>query len=128
MFFDDECARILRKWLNVRQRLDVDDNCRALFLNRNAGRLKRQGVYHAITRWAENIGLHKTGSPNIEERFPPHSLRHFFTTILLKNGMPREYVKELRGDARRDAVDIYNHIDKEELRNMYLTCMPLFGV
>jgi len=30
--------------------------------------------------------------------------------------MPREFIKELRGDRRREAIDIYDHIDPEELR------------
>ena len=41
--------------------------------------------------------------------------------------MDREYVKELRGDARKDAVDIYNHISKEKLREAYLAAMPSSG-
>jgi integrase/recombinase XerD len=42
--------------------------------------------------------------------------------------MPREMVKELRGDARKDAIDIYNHIDEEQLRRLYLASIPKIGV
>jgi integrase/recombinase XerD len=42
--------------------------------------------------------------------------------------MPREYVKELRGDKRNEAIDIYHHIDKQELRKTYLACIPKLGV
>jgi integrase/recombinase XerD len=42
--------------------------------------------------------------------------------------MPREYVKELRGDKRGEAIDIYYHIDKKELRRAYLACIPKLGV
>ena len=42
--------------------------------------------------------------------------------------MPREYVKELRGDKRREAIDLYYRIDKEELRKIYLSLVPKFGV
>lgn len=28
-------------------------------------------------------------------------------------GMPRDFVKEQRGDMRQEAIDIYNHIDKK---------------
>jgi len=47
---------------------------------------------------------------------------------LIEAGMPRDYVKELRGDARREAIDIYNHIDKKMLKESYLTCMPQLGI
>jgi integrase/recombinase XerD len=40
----------------------------------------------------------------------------------------REYLKELRGDARKEAVDIYDHIDKKELRRAYLAAVPLLGI
>jgi integrase/recombinase XerD len=42
--------------------------------------------------------------------------------------MPREYVKELRGDKRREAIDIYHRIDREELRKAYLACIPKLGI
>jgi integrase/recombinase XerD len=38
--------------------------------------------------------------------------------------MPREFIQELRGDKRRDAIDIYDHIDGDELRRAYLAYIP----
>jgi len=35
---------------------------------------------------------------------------------------------ELRGDVRSDAVDIYYHIDPEELRRSYLAHIPKLGI
>jgi len=42
--------------------------------------------------------------------------------------MRREFIQELRGDARRDAIDIYDHIDRDELRKAYLSHIPRLGV
>jgi integrase/recombinase XerD len=42
--------------------------------------------------------------------------------------MPREFIQELRGDLRKEAIDIYDHIDKKELRESYLAKMPQLGV
>ena len=42
--------------------------------------------------------------------------------------MPRELIQELKGDVRREAIDIYYHIDEEDLRRMYLECMPKLGL
>ncbi len=36
-------------------------------------------------------------------------------------------MKELRGDRRGEAIDIYHHIDDEELRNAYLAFIPKLG-
>ena len=42
--------------------------------------------------------------------------------------MNREFLKELRGDSRREAVDIYDHIDPKELRRAYLAAIPRLGI
>jgi len=42
--------------------------------------------------------------------------------------MSREFIKELRGDSRREAIDIYDHIDPDELRREYLDKIPQLGV
>lgn len=39
--------------------------------------------------------------------------------------MSREFRQALRGDVVKDAVDIYDHIDLEELRREYLDKIPL---
>ena len=74
------------------------------------------------------VGLHNPDSKRLEDRFSPHYFRHWFTTWLLRNNMKREYVQELRGDSRGDAIDIYNHIDHRDLRIQYLSCIPKLGV
>ena len=108
VFFDDECAMVLRRWLRVREKLKPKS--KALFISYNTlGRLSRNGVYNAVVKYARRLGFHDPSSPRLEDHFGPHCFRHWFTTWLLRNGMPREYVKELRGDRRREAVDIYHH-------------------
>lgn len=42
--------------------------------------------------------------------------------------MKREFIKEFRGDTRGDAIDIYDHIDRAELREAYLAHIPTLGV
>jgi len=127
VFFDDECAIVLKRWLRVRQKLNP--KTKALFISYNTlDRLSRNGVWNAIVKYAKRLGFHNPKSPRLEDHFGPHCFRHWFTTWLLRNGMPREYVKELRGDKRREAIDIYHHIDKEELRKAYLACIPKLGI
>jgi len=127
VFFDDECAVTLRRWLKVREKLNPPT--KALFISyQSLKRLDRNSLYTAITKYAKSLGYHNPDSPRLEDHFSPHCFRHWFTTWLLRNGMPREYVKELRGDKRREAIDIYHHIDREELRRAYLACIPKLGV
>ena len=127
VFFDDECAILLRRWLAVREKLRP--KTKALFVSyQSLNRLDRNGCYQAILKHARRMGFHDSKSPRLEDHFGPHCFRHFFTTFLLRNGMPREYVKELRGDSRREAIDIYHHIDREELRKSYLAAVPKLGI
>jgi integrase/recombinase XerD len=127
VFFDEEGAIVLRRWLKVREKLNPKD--RALFISYNTlERISRNGVWNAIVKYAIRLGYHNPESPKLEDHFGPHCFRHWFTTWLLRNGMTREYVKELRGDKRKEAIDIYHHIDKEELRKAYLAYIPKLGV
>ena len=127
VYFDDECAIVLRRWLKVREKLNPAT--KALFISyRTFERLSRNGASIAIVKYAKRLGFHNSESKRLEDHFGPHCFRHWFTTYLLRNDMPREYVKELRGDKRKEAIDIYHHIDKEELRKTYLACIPKLGI
>ena len=128
VFFDDECGRILRRWIRRREIIGVGEGCESLFVSTYGKRIDRNAVYYAVTKHAERVGLHDLNSSRTEDHFSPHCCRHWFTTYLLRGGMPREYVKELRGDARGEAIDIYHHIDREELRMSYLTHIPQLGI
>ena len=127
IYFDDECAMVLKRWLKVREQLVPPTM--ALFVSyQTHNRLSRNGAYQAVVKYAKRLGFHNSESKNLKDHFGPHCFRHWFTTYLLRNGMPREYVKELRGDTRKEAIDIYHHIDKEELRKTYLACIPQLGI
>ncbi|MCJ7443276.1 MAG: tyrosine-type recombinase/integrase [Methanotrichaceae archaeon] len=127
VFFDDEAAFILRRWLKIREGINKKGNS-ALFLNADGERLDRSGIYNLVVQAAERVGLHNSESKSLEDHFGPHCCRHWFVTHLIRAGMSRDFVKELRGDSRREAIDIYNHIDLKELKEAYLASMPLLGI
>ncbi len=128
VFFDDETAIILRRWLRARENYNVQPGCEALFVGEHGGRLGRNGVYYLVVKCAERVGLHDSSSSRLEDHFSPHCCRHWFTTHLRRNGLSREFLKELRGDSRSEAVDIYDHIDHDELRKSYLASIPRLGL
>ncbi|HOV82763.1 MAG TPA: tyrosine-type recombinase/integrase [Methanothrix sp.] len=127
VFFDDECAYILRRWLAIREDINKKGSP-ALFLNNEGERLNRTGIYNLVTEAARRVGLHDPASERLEDHFTPHCCRHWFCTHLFRAGMRREFIKELRGDSRKDAFDLYNHIDLKELREAYLACIPQLGI
>jgi integrase/recombinase XerD len=122
VFFDDETARILKRWLGQREKRRPDSP--ALFIGEKGDRLKRHGVYSLVVKHAEQVGLHKAESPRPEDHFSVHNFRHWNTTHLRRMGMPREFIKALRGDRRREAIDIYDRIDRQELKRAYLAFIP----
>jgi len=127
VFFDAETAFILRRWLKVRE--NKNKKCiNALFLNAQGDRLDRGGILMLVRDAAYRVGLHNPSSERMEDHFSPHCCRHWFTTHLRRAGMPREFIQELRGDVRREAIDIYDHIDKKELRESYLAHIPQLGI
>ena len=126
VFFDDETARLLKRWLTHREKLNAQTT--ALFVGEHGQRLKRNGVYSMIIKYAQRVGLYNAKSSRPEDRLCPHCFRHWFTTHLRRAGMDREFIKALRGDRRRDAIDIYDHIDSGELRRAYLAFIPQLAV
>ena len=127
VFFDDECARALRAWLAAREAYALAPGERALFVGQHGSRLRRQGVYEAVVGQAVACGLHTADETDAARRVTPHAFRHFFTTWLRRNGMPREFIKWLRGDARNEAIDVYDHVDPDEVRKAYVACVPRLG-
>jgi integrase/recombinase XerD len=125
LFFDYETADILHTWLKARK---TRTNGTALFPSNIADRISPAEVDWIVKKHAEHVGLHNSRSKRLEDRFTPHCCRHWFTTHLRRAGMPREFIQELRGDARKEAIDIYDHIDKKELRESYLAHIPQLGI
>jgi integrase/recombinase XerD len=127
VFFDDEAGRALARWLKSRELRNKKD-LEALFLNNMGLRLANGGVDTIVREAAMRVSLHDHKSDKLEDKFSPHCCRYWFTTHLRRAGMLREFIQELRGDQRREAIDIYDHIDLKELRESYLAHMPRLGV
>jgi len=128
VFFDEETSRALSRWLKSRELRFKKGDHQALFISSKGTRLQTSGVDKLVREAAMRIGLHNHDSEKLEEKFTPHACRHWNTTQLLRAGMRREYVQWLRGDAIKEAVDIYFHVDPEDVRRAYLAAVPQLGI
>ena len=126
LYLDDEAIAALSRWIISRKNRRGSEDL-ALFISKAGGRMKKRAIEDLIEKHAERVGLHDPHSNKLEDRFTPDCCRHWFVTHLLRAGMSRDFVKELRGDTRGEAIDIYNHIDKKELRESYLAHIPQLG-
>ncbi len=127
LFFDGETECVLMAWLQFKKAKEKKRTS-VLFPGREGGRISGNEIAKIVKKHASRVGLHNPESESIEDHFTPHCCRHWFTTHLIRAGMPRDFVKELRGDVRHEAIDIYNHIDRKELRESYLAHIPQLGI
>ncbi len=120
VFFDDETAQVLRLFLTWRK---TRTNSETLFISPMGFRIHRDDINEIVARYGSRSGLHDPDG-SLNKKLTPHCFRHWFTTHLRRAGLPREFIQELRGDRRKDAIDIYDHIDLSELKERYLECIP----
>ncbi|WP_367279937.1 tyrosine-type recombinase/integrase [Bacteroides sp.] len=100
----------------------------ALFIGRqNGNRIYRNQVYDMVSGYAQKCGF-RDPEGHLDEKFGVHCCRHWFTTWLRRSGMLRPFIQELRGDSRGEAIDVYDHIEKNELQESYLRHIPKLGV
>lgn len=128
VFFDYETHRVLARWLKSREMRFKKGDQQALFVSSKGTRLQASGVDDLVREAAMRVGLYDNDSTRLEDKFTPHCCRHWNATYLLRAGMPREFVKWLRGDAMKEAIDIYNRINPEDVRRSYLAHIPLLVI
>jgi integrase/recombinase XerD len=92
-----------------------------------SSRISRDAVYDATTEHTQRLSFHNPKG-KLNEKFTPHCFRHFFTTWMRRYGCPRSIIQELRGDTRKEAIDIYDHITQTELKESYLKYVPQLSI
>ena len=115
-FMDDELVYVMHQYLEWREPRALSD---ALWITPGGYPLSGNDAYEIVTKYASMLGFHDPRGP-LNKKFGVHCLRHFFTTWMRRGGTPREILKELRGDVRGEAIDIYDHIDVKEVGEVYL--------
>ncbi|WP_412990257.1 site-specific tyrosine recombinase XerD [Pediococcus siamensis] len=104
------------KWLGTyltgaRQELLKGRESPYVFLNNHGHPLTRQGIWKNLKKMVQQAGIKKDVTP--------HTLRHSFATTLLENGADLRTVQELLGHADISTTQIYTHVTKKHLTEVY---------
>ncbi|MGI5859823.1 MAG: tyrosine recombinase XerC [Tepidanaerobacteraceae bacterium] len=117
VFFGRKAAESLEEYLKEsRPFLIKDIDCDSLFLNKNGTAISDRSIRRIIEKYVKIAALNNEISP--------HTLRHTFATHMLNNGADLKTVQELLGHSSLSTTQIYTHVTKERLKEVYDRTFP----
>ncbi len=87
-----------------------------VFLNARGNPITSRGIYYILKQMIKKTSL--------TVHMHPHKLRHTFATHLLNEGADLRSVQELLGHENLSSTQIYTHVTKDRLRNVYMNSHP----
>ncbi|WP_249869795.1 tyrosine recombinase XerC [Oceanobacillus saliphilus] len=94
----------------------ADTSSESVFLNARGKPLTTRGIRTILNKIVERAAL--------TVHVHPHKLRHTFATHMLNEGADLRTVQELLGHESLSSTQIYTHVTKDHLRDVYMKSHP----
>lgn len=100
----------------ARGKLLKDKSSEYLYLNQRGQKLSRMGFWKILQEYRKKA--------KITKHITPHTFRHSFATHLLERGANLRAIQEMLGHSNIVTTQIYTHLDRSYLKEVYKTFHP----
>lgn len=116
-FFSENTKKWLEKYIEEKKRKYSNYTKDTIFTNSRGEKLTTRSLRRLIADYAKKASLQK--------EVTPHVFRHTFATELLNNGVDIRYLQELLGHSSISTTQVYTHVSKAFLKDVYMNTHPL---
>ena len=116
-FFSKNTEKWLNEYISLKIMNYKNYNPNVIFVNSRGEKLNSRSLRRLIADYAKKAEINK--------EVTPHVFRHSFATTLLNKGVDIRYLQELLGHSSISTTQVYTHVSKSLLREVYMNAHPL---